>query len=174
MSVSGKSSTIISMNTQRLRNHVQRLRRDDSGFTLIEVLTVTVIIGILSSIAIPTLRSQTSKGQGATASSDLRNAATAMESYFSDHGLYGSASDLATDEAHALALDRTTVVIVSAQRLGVLPCGPAQHPDARQPRRAAGRGTALVRQRGRWSAADRYDELPDDHRGGQRLADGPR
>ena len=100
------------MNTQRLRDHFQRLRREDSGFTLVEVLTISVIIGVLSSIAIPTLRSQTGKAQGATGASDLRNAATAMESYFSDHGSYGTASDLAGDELTPALSEGTSVVIV--------------------------------------------------------------
>ena len=90
----------------------QRLRRDVSGFTLIEVLTVSAIIGILSSVAIPVLRSQTGKAQGATASSDLRNAATQMESYFADHGVYGAASDLIADGLTPALSKGTTVVIL--------------------------------------------------------------
>jgi type IV pilus assembly protein PilA len=102
------------MNTQRLRNYLARLNRDDSGFTLVEVLTITVIIGILSAIAIPTLKAQASKGQGATAASDLRNAATSMESYLADpdHGTYGAASDLAGDQLTPSLSAGSTVVIV--------------------------------------------------------------
>src|SRR4051794_40196211 len=87
-------------------------KRDDSGFTLVETLTVSAIIGILSSIAIPLLHSQSGKAQGATAASDLRNAATAMESYFSDHGTYGSASELAADGVTPDLSKGTTIVIV--------------------------------------------------------------
>jgi prepilin-type N-terminal cleavage/methylation domain-containing protein len=93
-------------------NTLQRMRRDDSGFTLVEVLTVSAIIGILSSIAIPVLHSQTSKAQGATAASDLRNTATAMESYFSDHGDYGSASDVVGENLSPELSKGTTIVIV--------------------------------------------------------------
>lgn len=112
MSVSRGVTEHLGMSIQRLRDHIQRLRRTDSGFTLVEVLTISVIIGILSGIAIPSLRSQASKGQGATAASDLRNSATAMESYFSDHGSYGTASDLAADELTPSLSIGTTVVIV--------------------------------------------------------------
>jgi prepilin-type N-terminal cleavage/methylation domain-containing protein len=90
----------------------RRLRGDDSGFTLIEVLTISAIIGILSSIAIPVLRSQPAKAQGATAASDLRNAATAQESYFSDHGSYASASELVSDEVAPSLSSGTLVVVV--------------------------------------------------------------
>jgi prepilin-type N-terminal cleavage/methylation domain-containing protein len=94
-------------------NTLRRMRRDDSGFTLIEVLTVSAIIGILSSIAIPIMKAQTNKGQAAAAVSDLRNTATAMESYFTDHGTYGAASELAADGLSPAVSKGTTIVIVS-------------------------------------------------------------
>src|SRR5256885_244533 len=90
----------------------RRFRGDDSGFTLVEVLTISVIIGILSSIATPVFLSQPAKAQTATAASDLRNTATAMESYFSDHGIYGTASELATDALAPSLSEGTTVIFV--------------------------------------------------------------
>lgn len=66
----------------------------DEGFTLIELLVVVIILGVLAAIAIPTFLSQREKGYGATAASDLRNAATAEEAQMSDTGSY--ATDLAT------------------------------------------------------------------------------
>src|SRR5438309_7957617 len=94
----------------------RRIQRDDSGFTLIEALTVVVIIGILATIVIPHLISQTHKGQVATAASDLRNTATAMESYYSDKDAYGTATDVAADGV-APTLSRGTTVLV-VQRAG--------------------------------------------------------
>ena len=92
---------------------LRKMQRDDSGFTLIEVLTVSAIIGILSSIAIPVLKSQTDRAQGATGSADLRNSATMMESYFTDHGVYPSAADFAADAITPNVSKGTTVVIVN-------------------------------------------------------------
>jgi prepilin-type N-terminal cleavage/methylation domain-containing protein len=92
---------------------LRKLQRDDSGFTLIEVLTVSAIIGILSSIAIPVLKSQTNKAQGATGAVDLRNTATSMESYFSDHGVYPDVTDMGTDNITPNVSKGTTVVIVN-------------------------------------------------------------
>lgn len=65
-----------------------RSRPSAAGFTLIELLIAVVIIGILASIAIPQF--QTTKGKAAAAAmkSDLRNLATAEESYFYDTGSY--------------------------------------------------------------------------------------
>ncbi len=56
-----------------------RLRR---GFTLIELLIVVVIIGILAAIAVPKFNSTKGKAHAAALRGDLRNLATAQETYF--------------------------------------------------------------------------------------------
>lgn len=61
---------------------------DRSGFTLIELLIVVVIIGILAAIAIPRFGATKEKAHVATMKSDLRNLATAEESYFYDNNTY--------------------------------------------------------------------------------------
>jgi len=64
---------------------IRRSRQDkDRGFTLIELLVVIIIIGILAAIAIPVFINQRKKGYDAQAKSDLRNMATAEESYVVD------------------------------------------------------------------------------------------
>jgi type IV pilus assembly protein PilA len=59
-----------------------------AGFTLIELLIVVVIIGILASIAIPKFGSTKEKAYIAKMKSDLRNLATAQESYLGDNQVY--------------------------------------------------------------------------------------
>ena len=72
-----------------------RLRKSmdekDQGFTLIELLVVIIIIGILAAIAIPVFLNQRKKGWDAQAKSDLKNMATAQETYLTDSGIYSSA-----------------------------------------------------------------------------------
>jgi prepilin-type N-terminal cleavage/methylation domain-containing protein len=63
------------------------------GFTLIELLIVVVIIGILAAIAIPKFASTKERAYVAKMKGDLRNLATAQESYSADNSgaYYGGA-----------------------------------------------------------------------------------
>lgn len=72
--------------------HVQT-GRNASGFTLIEVLMVVVILGILAVIALPRFTSVKGSAFDASAKSDLRNAMTAQEAYYSDNQSYASDLD---------------------------------------------------------------------------------
>lgn len=58
------------------------------GFTLIELLLVVVIMGILVAVLIPRFANTREKAFVATMKADLRNLATAEESYFYDYQTY--------------------------------------------------------------------------------------
>ena len=66
------------------------IRKNNQGFTLIELLIVVVIIGILAAIAIPRFSSTKGKAFDAAAKTDLRNAMTAQEAYYSDWQVYAA------------------------------------------------------------------------------------
>jgi prepilin-type N-terminal cleavage/methylation domain-containing protein len=57
-------------------------RTSNAGFTLIELLIVIAIISLLAAIAIPQFIIYRSRAIDATMKSDLRNAAVAVESYY--------------------------------------------------------------------------------------------
>lgn len=63
-------------------------REKEEGFTLIELLVVIIIIGILAAIAIPVFLNQRQKAWDSAVKADLRNAATAEETYYTENASY--------------------------------------------------------------------------------------
>jgi type IV pilus assembly protein PilA len=61
-----------------------------AAFTLIELLIVVVIIGILAAIAIPKFSNSKERAYITSMRSDLRNLATAQESYYYTNDSYSS------------------------------------------------------------------------------------
>jgi len=59
-----------------------------SGFTLMEILIVIVIIGILATLGLGSFQSSQQKGRDAKRKSELKQIGTALEAYFNDYGQY--------------------------------------------------------------------------------------
>ncbi len=86
------------------------------GFTLIEVLIVTVIIGILAAIAIPKYSRTKDKAYTATMKWDLRNLVTAEEKHFADNTTY--TTDKVELSFRASAGVTLTVVVTAGPPVG--------------------------------------------------------
>jgi type IV pilus assembly protein PilA len=66
----------------------KRLAREESGFTLIELVIVLVIIGIMLAIAMPSYLGFRDRAHQTAANAIVRSAIPAAEAYYADHGDY--------------------------------------------------------------------------------------
>jgi prepilin-type N-terminal cleavage/methylation domain-containing protein len=93
-------------------NRGARKLRDSRGFTLIELLIVVAIIAILAAILIPNFLRARAQAEVAATKGNLKNVATALESYFTDFAQYPqSAGNLIGNYARALPSDPCTGVV---------------------------------------------------------------
>lgn len=65
-----------------LRSMPEKLKDNEGGFTLIEILVVILIVGILAAVAIPVFLNQRKVANDAAAVSEATNLAKGIETYF--------------------------------------------------------------------------------------------
>jgi len=73
----------------------ENVRKSDSGFSLVELMIVVVVIGILASIAIPGLLTAVQRARQKRTMADFRSLGTAIESYGLDTSHYPANFSLA-------------------------------------------------------------------------------
>ena len=83
-----------------------RLRRDEAGFTLIELMIVITIIGILLSVAAPSYRSATIQANEAVLKKDLFTIRDVIDQYYGDHGKYPSSLQSLVSDGYIRAVPK--------------------------------------------------------------------
>ena len=71
--------------------------KTNSGFTLIEILIVVVVIGILAAIAMPSYTDYLIRGKVPDAASGLSNKVVTMEQFFQDNRTYAGGPGCTAD-----------------------------------------------------------------------------
>ena len=66
--------------------HPRVIISDDEGFSLIELLIVIVILGIVGTVVVVSVRGINDRGQDAACAQDARILATAVEAYIAQEG----------------------------------------------------------------------------------------
>lgn len=69
-------------------------RRDQSGFTLLELLVVVAVLGVLSGVAVLGVSQLTGQAQSSACDIDARTITTAQAAHRLDTGAYGDLDDL--------------------------------------------------------------------------------
>lgn len=80
-------------------------KQKKSGFTLVELMVVAIIVAILAAVAIPLMTGNTKRAMATEADAGIGTIASAMRMYKAENGSYPSAISAITNTVSAADLD---------------------------------------------------------------------
>jgi prepilin-type N-terminal cleavage/methylation domain-containing protein len=73
------------------------LKKQNKGFTIVELLIVIVVIGILALLVITTYAGIQAKARNTKRQTDLKSLQTKLEAFYNDNGYYPNLADMQSD-----------------------------------------------------------------------------
>jgi len=95
--------------------------KNNTGFTLIEVMIVVVIIGVIAAIALPSYQDYTKRARRADGKAALLSLQLAQEKYRANQPSYGSLSDLSGSISSTSPEGYYTLSVVKVDSSGATP-----------------------------------------------------
>jgi len=98
-----------------MENHIEvEEKKQDKGFTLVELLIVIVILGILATVTVFAVTGITTRGKDSACKSDLKTIQTAEEAQNANTGHYGDQAALVAGGLLHAASTNYNVAVVAA------------------------------------------------------------
>jgi type IV pilus assembly protein PilE len=79
------------------------------GFTLIELVTVMIILAVLTAVAVPSYLHFSDRANRNAAAAELRTAVSSVEAWHSDHGTYSGMTVAAMKASYDRTLDPSII-----------------------------------------------------------------